>query len=551
MRTVPGRKPYFLLKVILFALLLAATGMSLAVYRGYSAFVTAERPSGEVLLLSEPSVTRFAQGLAALYEERFPGSRVIAREMPVEDALALLASGNADLGLYYESPNHEGLLYHHLFWDHQVAVSPLFSPSEALTLQEAMRLPEATLQDEFGSGCFTVKWHDLEPGMRLLPVEGIMPNPANLKDGSYPLTRSAGLYQRKNTPERLLFLLRLVRPNAQDVENLRGLAQEAHHLYYPGMERHITLAVAGDIMLARGVDARIRNYGWDYPLALVADLLCEADLAIANLESPIGEKGTPIPGKMIWFRARPESAKALVQAGLDAVCLANNHILDYDTENFLETMEILDDIGMKHFGGGRDIHEARTPLILEAGGIRVACLAYSEFAHPDLFWSVQYPRTFEAKEGVPGVTPIRKEYISEDIARARQEADVVVTMFHWGAEDTHHPDPFWIDQVDIARFTVDAGADLVIGTHPHAVQGLELYNGKYIAYSLGNLVMDQRREFQKESVILSFTITERGVSALEIHPCYITECQPALLEGEGKRALLQRLKEYSLPLKRG
>lgn len=102
--------------------------------------------------------------------------------------------------------------------------------------------------------------------------------------------------------------------------------------------REATLVAAGDVMLARGVANRIREEGCGYPFAATAGILSDADIALANLESPLGVRGRPIPNKLIWFRAAPESIECLEKAGLDLVTVANNHILDYDTENFLETL---------------------------------------------------------------------------------------------------------------------------------------------------------------------------------------------------------------------
>ena len=546
-----ARRPPLGWKAILLALVLLMAGAAYGAYTVYQANPTSGRPAGEVLLLCDTETAGVARQLSAMYEAAFPGCRVDLREMPFPKAQALLVFAEADLGLYPESQDLADLHYQRLFFQHGIAVSPLFGPCESLTISQAKELPSGTLSDPFDTACFLTTWDQMEPGMRLVPIEGVLPNPENLKDGTYPLTKPVGMYWGAPPKRGILDLFRSQPDNAGNIEDFRDLASSplSDNIYYPGMTSHITLRAAGDIMFGRGVDARIQKFGWDYPLAEVAQYLSRADLCIANLESPIGVKGQPLPGKMIWFRARPESAQALVQAGIDAVNLANNHILDYDTENFLETLEILDDLGIGHFGGGRDIHESREPLILESRGIRVAFLGYCEFAHPDLFWSVQYPRTFEAKEGVPGVNPINKDYISEDIALAREQADVVVTMFHWGAEDVHYPEPFWIDQVEVARFAVDAGADLVLGTHPHAVQGIELYNGRYIAYSLGNFVMDQKREFQKESLILTFTVTERGISCLSVDPCYITECQPSILQGEARQDLLDRVRHYSRGLR--
>lgn len=305
----------------------------------------------------------------------------------------------------------------------------------------------------------------------------------------------------------------------------------------------VTLAVIGDVMLARGVGTAIEQNGLDYPFALTAERLLSADIVFANLESPLGVKGEPLPRKGIWFRARPETVACLKQAGIDAVTLANNHILDYDTDNFLETLEILEGAGIAYTGGGRDPAEARRPLVLEAGGVRVAFLGYSQFA--DIFWDWNYRRSFLATDDLPGVAPIREDYLAEDIARAADEADVVAVAYHWGDEYVNHPNE---EQVRLAHRTIDLGADLVLGFHPHALQGIERYKDGLIAYSLGNFVMDQVRPVTTESMILEVELTPEGLVDYQVVPVRIERGQPRILKGEEARSLLDKIERISAGL---
>lgn len=304
--------------------------------------------------------------------------------------------------------------------------------------------------------------------------------------------------------------------------------------------REVTLVVAGDVMLARGVANRIRAEGCDYPFAETAAILRGADVALANLESPLGVRGRPIPNKMIWFRAAPESVECLQIAGLDLVTVANNHILDYDTENFLETLAILRGAGIEPVGGGLDLTEARRPVVRDVYGVRVAFLAYSQFA--DIFWSWDYRRTFAATADLPGVAPMHDDHIAEDVALARKSADVVVAAFHWGEEYRNHPTE---DQRRVARLAVDSGADIVLGFHPHAIQGLEIYKGRFIAYSLGNFVMDQERPITRESMLIRLLLDGRGVRAAEVIPARIDRGQPRPLTGQEGAQLRRKIREIS------
>ncbi len=303
----------------------------------------------------------------------------------------------------------------------------------------------------------------------------------------------------------------------------------------------VKLVAVGDIMLGRGVANRIQRHGVRYPLERVAEQLRGADIAFANLESPFGTKGRPLPGKGIWFRAAPTSVWAMVYAGIDVVTLANNHILDHDTENFLETLQTLDEHRIAYTGGGPNIARARQPIVKKVQGVRVAFLGYSQFA--DLFWDWKYPRSFAALEDRPGVAPLRKDYIKEDIARARENADIVAVAVHWGEEYVNHPSQ---EQRRLAHMIIDAGADLVLGSHPHAIQGVEEYNKGLIAYSLGNFVMDQQRPITRESMILEVTLTKEGLGDYRIMPVTIENGQPRLAEGAELARLEQKIKGISV-----
>jgi poly-gamma-glutamate synthesis protein (capsule biosynthesis protein) len=303
----------------------------------------------------------------------------------------------------------------------------------------------------------------------------------------------------------------------------------------------ITLTVAGDFMLSRGVARAMRENGTLYPVAQVRDHLAAADLTFVNLESPVGVKGQPLPGKQIWFRAPPEAMEILKAAGVDGVTVANNHILDYDTENFLETLDTLKANGIHYVGGGRNITEARRPMVLKAKGVKVAFLGYSQFA--DLFFDWNYPRAFAATDTLAGVPRIQEDWLAADIKAAREQADVVAVAYHWGDEFQNYPNE---EQKRIAHLSIDLGADLVLGYHPHAIQGFELYKGKVIAYSTGNFIMDrQDTDLARESMLLDFTVAKSGVRSLHVLPVWIKAEQPYIMTGAEGESLLQKMRTIS------
>lgn len=237
----------------------------------------------------------------------------------------------------------------------------------------------------------------------------------------------------------------------------------------------VSLAFVGDVMLAEGPGREIRR-GRD-PFARFAPLLDTADLRIGNLECVVATGGRPAPGKPFTFRAHPR-VLPLLQRHFDVVGLANNHSGDYGPAAFAEMLDRLEKAGLPYVGGGRDLVAAHRPLLLERRGLRIALLAYNEF----------FPRSFEADTDRPGVAWSEDEQVRFDIASARRAgADVVIPFMHWGWE---HKPKAGERQRQLARLLIDAGADAVVGGHPHVTQDIEIYRGKPIVYSLGNFVFD-------------------------------------------------------------
>lgn len=237
----------------------------------------------------------------------------------------------------------------------------------------------------------------------------------------------------------------------------------------------LNLVFVGDIMLDDGPGRTIAAGG--DPLAPFAAILKEADFRIGNLECPIATVGQPLDNKIFSFRADPRVLPVL-QGRFDALALANNHSGDYGQEAFVETMQHLDNAGLRHFGGGRNLAEAHKPLWIEQKGLRIALLAYNEFK----------PRSFEAGADWPGIAWSEDSQVIADIRAAKAAgADHVIPFMHWGWEREAEPTE---RQRTLARRLIDEGAAAVVGGHPHVTQGAEIYQGKPIIYSLGNFVFD-------------------------------------------------------------
>ena len=250
-----------------------------------------------------------------------------------------------------------------------------------------------------------------------------------------------------------------------------------------------TLIFVGDIMLDRGVERMVEEHGkedYRFPFLQIADYLKEADILFGNLEGPISDKGKKV-GSIYSFRSEPKAIEGLVFAGFDILSVANNHVFDYGKEAMEDTFLRLKLSGIDYVGGGFDEQEAYYPVVkevdgahpsLNSGQTKIAFLAYTDLGSK--YWA--------AKGKNSGIAWLDKERMMSDIKNTKNKADIVIISFHYGRE--YNPDPSSF-QISISRAAIDAGADLVIGHHPHVVQSIEKYKEGYIAYSLGNFVFDQ------------------------------------------------------------
>ena len=262
----------------------------------------------------------------------------------------------------------------------------------------------------------------------------------------------------------------------------------------------VTLLACGDVLLSRTVAEMIDRHGYRWPFRHVRDLVTSADLAFCNLENPASFLGRPYPGKPadVTFRAAPGALFSLAWAGFDVVSLANNHMNDYGPAAIRETLDYLDLLGIARAGAGFDEASARAPAVLEVRGSRVAFLAYAEG-----IW-----RVLPAASERPGVALADPSRLASDIASLRKTArpDYVVVSVHWGEEHERHPRQ---TQRDFGRAAIDAGADLVLGHHPHVLQSLERYGEGLIVYSLGNFVFDMAAESTYDTAAIRITLEDR------------------------------------------
>ena len=269
----------------------------------------------------------------------------------------------------------------------------------------------------------------------------------------------------------------------------------------------VSLVFAGDIVLDDTAGALIARGG--DPFADFAALFAGADIRIGNLECVVATTGSA-GDKNFTFRAHPRTVPVL-KRHFDAVALANNHSGDYGREAFAEMLDLLQTSKLAQFGGGHNLSEAHTPLILERKGLRIALLGYNEFM----------PRSFEADHDAPGSAWSEDEQVVADIRLARSvyRADIVIPVMHWGWENEPTANA---RQRQLARTMIDAGADAVLGGHPHVTQDIEHYRGKPILYSVGNFVMKETDNAnQRVGWVVRLQMDATGVTAFDTHVAQI------------------------------
>jgi len=256
-------------------------------------------------------------------------------------------------------------------------------------------------------------------------------------------------------------------------------------LYSKG--KGVVFSAVGDILLDRGIRRIMEKRGMEYPFKEVQNFLSQCDILLGNLEGPLSDQGEPAKKKFV-FRGDPSVVKFLKEVGVNVFSLANNHIMDYGRDAVFDTINILNNAELFPLGAGMNQTEACQPVIIEKNGITISFFALLGFPFEPT----------ELTSDVPGPCRLRLNKLISMIQEIRDQTDFVVVSLHWGIE--YDPFPHSL-QIQDARQLIDAGVDLVIGHHPHVIQGIEKYKGKYILYSLGNFLFDQHADDGKESFL--------------------------------------------------
>jgi len=269
-------------------------------------------------------------------------------------------------------------------------------------------------------------------------------------------------------------------------------------------KKEAQLVFVGDIMLSRNIGDTIEKKGSSFYLfEKTKQILSSADVTFGNLETPVSLRGEN-QGSIYSFRSDPKALVGLRDAGFDALSVANNHAFDWGALAFEDTLANLKKNNITPVGGGENFTDAHTPRIFTIGRLKIAYLGYSQFAWPSI----------SDKNATPALGTIDVVQIKKDIENAHaQGADTVVVSLHWGDEYEIHANEF---QKYTAHTLIDAGADIIIGHHPHVVEEVEEYHGGLIAYSLGNFIFDQNFSLDtRKGLMLKVSISGGKVYAHE------------------------------------
>ena len=304
--------------------------------------------------------------------------------------------------------------------------------------------------------------------------------------------------------------------------------------------KKVTLAVTGDIYFPDNLYEYYQNEGLNGFLSQnIIDTMKKSDLYISDHEYVASDGGQKVDYQLYTFRAPLEREKLWIEMGTDVITLANNHTLDYGVSALQDTMNKLDELHISYVGAGNNLSEAIKPCIKEVNGKKIAIFGSTRFV-PQISWY--------ATESNPGLLTSYEStpyygYILEAISEAKKECDYVMIYVHFGIEKSHSAAQF---QKDIAHGYIDAGADFVVGTHPHVLQGIEFYHDKPIVYSLGNFLFGN---YHSDTVVLKATINEDNSTDISLLPCSSQSYKTTDIIGDEARKLFDFIESISFDVK--
>lgn len=300
----------------------------------------------------------------------------------------------------------------------------------------------------------------------------------------------------------------------------------------------VNIFASGDTMLGSWAGMVMADSGYAYPFQNLREHVDEADIFFTNLEAPFGTTGKTFE-KQYTFRVNPDLVNVLLAGKINLVSLANNHIMDYGYSCLQETIDVLAKHQIKFAGAGRNLQEARKAAILEVKGKKIGFLSYS----------LTFPEEFWASDSTPGTCFPYDTFVFKDVKALKKTTDFVIVSCHWSAELLENAKKY---QINLAHRMIDAGADLILGHHPHVLQGIEMYKDRLIAYSLGNFIFGSYSENAKDSMLLKITLQADDSMIAQVIPISVynkeVEFRPVPLRGAEKQEFIYRLAKLSMEL---
>lgn len=317
------------------------------------------------------------------------------------------------------------------------------------------------------------------------------------------------------------------------------MAAENIYTKQAASSEEVTLAFAGDILFDDhyAIMAKMQQRGGRIEDGISEELLAEmraADIFMVNNEFPYTDRGTPTPGKTFTFRAKTKYAPLLHDMGADVVALANNHAYDYGEVSLTDTVDTLKSIGMPYAGAGYNLEEAMRPVYFIINDMKIGIISATQIERLD------NPDTKGATENSPGVFRCwNPDKLLQWIPEVKKNCDFLIVYMHWGTESVAEID--WA-QKEQAPLIAEAGADLIIGDHPHCLQKIEYIGDVPVVYSLGNFLFNSKTQ---DTCLVKATINENGIQRLQFVPALQKDCTVSMLQGSEKERVLEYMRNLS------
>ena len=264
----------------------------------------------------------------------------------------------------------------------------------------------------------------------------------------------------------------------------------------------------------------------------VVDELAGADLSIANSEFTVSDRGEKLAGKLYNFKASPTRLSIYEEMGIDLVTLANNHVYDFGEYAFLDMLESFDKYEIPHIGAGRNLEEASKPYYFILNGYKVAFVNANRSEK-----NIMTPGATDTEPGV--LRCYDPTYFTNLIKDTKKDSDILIALIHWGREDSHELEDV---QIETSKMYIDAGADLIVGSHAHVLQGVDFYKDKAIIYNLGDFIFNNE---DKDTMIFKFTIDNEAKFRYYLIPAHQKDEFTDILKGKDRQQVLNNIVNYS------